>query len=142
MSLMASVSEPGYKATLTNTYINTHSANKMLPYNTSKCKKMIIGNSSGVGINQSLEVDGWNISYDSDGVLCEEYIGYQEMCETAEQKYLGFIISCDAKNIKNIESKKGRVISITRQIIDMVKGLKEYTFQSAIIYIESLIRRS
>ena len=48
------------------------------------------------------------------------YYGQQEIEETATHKYLGFVISNNAKNAPNIDDKKGEVLSTITHIMKMV----------------------
>ena len=64
------------------------------------------------------------------------------MNNVSEQKYLGFVLSEDGSNIKNIESKQKRAIGIIKDIEYMIKNLGKYTFEGGMIYINSLLRSS
>ena len=57
-------------------------------------------------------------------------------------KWFVFILSEDGKNNKNIESLRNKSLGTRKQIFNMVKGLGSYTFECALIYMNSLIRRS
>ena len=59
-----------------------------------------------------------------------------------EQKYLGFTISEDGSNHKNIEEKRKRAIGIIKVIQFLVKGLGKYTIECGMIYLNSLLRSS
>ena len=79
--------------------------------------------------NQTLTVDSWKQSYDENGEMVETYSGEEEIEETETHKYLGFVLSNNARNAPNIEDKKGKAISTTRNIMKMVSGLQTDTFQ-------------
>ena len=64
------------------------------------------------------------------------------MDQVLEQKYLGFIISEDGSNIKNIMSKQKRWFGIIRDIKCLLTGLGKYTFEGGMIYTKSLLRSS
>ena len=130
----AAVTNAGYKATLMNTFINTHTADKMLHFNGPKSKFMKIGKDKETIIDQPLEIDNWKVEHNKNGELIEEFIGKVNMTETTEQKYLGFVISSNATNVANILSKQKKVTITSRQIMNIVKGLDVYTFDSIIIY--------
>ena len=93
----ATVTEAGYKTEIMNAHIVTYTANKMLQFNSTKCKTMKINKSPESVIDQDLKVDNWKASHDKNGVFSEEYGG-----KATEHKYLGFVISSDASNVTNI----------------------------------------
>ena len=64
------------------------------------------------------------------------------MKNVSEQKYLGFVLSEDGSNIKNIEAKQKRAIGIIKDIEYLIKDLGKYTFEGGMIYINSLLRSS
>ena len=64
------------------------------------------------------------------------------MKEVTELKYLGFVVSSDASNVANILDKKNKSFSTIRSINNMIKGLKTYTIQNGLIYMNSLLRSS
>ena len=64
------------------------------------------------------------------------------MKNVKEQKYLGFLISEDGSNIKNIIAKEKRAHGIKKQIQFLMKNLGKYTFESSMIYLNSLLRSS
>ena len=138
----AAVTVAGYKAQVMNTYVNTHTAHKLLQFNAPKCKYMNCGNYDEMYIKQSLEVDSWKITYDKKGNLNESYDGKKEMKEVTEHKYLGFIISSNGSNVADIRSKSKKSIGTIAQIINITKGLGTYTFECTLIYIKSLLRGS
>ena len=136
----ATVTEAGYKTEIMNAHIVTHTANKMLQFNSTKCKTMTISKSPDSVIIQDLKVYNWKVSHDKNGVFSEEYAGKVGMKETTEHKYLGFVISSDASNVPNILEKKGKVAGISRNIINITKCLGSYTFECVLIYLKSMIR--
>ena len=54
--------------------------------------------------------------------------------------YLGHMISKDGRNMPNIFHKTNKSIGTQKQIVKLVESLSIYTFSSAVIYIESLLR--
>ena len=61
------------------------------------------------------------------------------MKEVTELKYLGFVVSSDASNVANISDKKNKLFSTIRSKTKMIKGLKTYTAQNGLIYLNSLL---
>ena len=59
-----------------------------------------------------------------------------------EIKYLGFVVSEDAKNVKNILARRNKSSNTIRNIINMISGLGTYSVESGIIYLKSLLRSS
>ena len=64
------------------------------------------------------------------------------MKNVAHQKYLGFTLSEDGCNVKNIIEKQKRANGIIREIQFLIKGLGKFTFEGAMIYLNSLLRSS
>ena len=83
-------------------------------------------------------MDSWKISYNEEDELIETHSGVFEVEETKTKKYLKFIISNDAKNVVNIESKRGKSISTTRSIMHMVKDLQSNAFECCLTYLHSI----
>ena len=142
MDDMWAVTEEGIKANIMNAYINFHSANKGLQFNTSKCKTLLMGKKQKLYQTKPLEVDSWKYSYDREGNLSESYDGKSQMEEVNSIKYLGFIISSDGTNSENISSKQIKSINTNRQIMNMIQGLETHTFECGLIYFKSLHRGS
>ena len=88
---------------------------------------------------QTLEVDCWDIKYDNEDKLLETEGGKISMEEVSKNKYLGFVVSRDASNVANISDKRNRSFSTIRSITNMIKGLKTYTVQNGLIYLNSLL---
>ena len=59
-----------------------------------------------------------------------------------EQKYLGFVISSDGSNMKQIEVKEKRAIGIIKTIQYLFTRLRKYTIEYGIIYLNLLLRSS
>ena len=49
-------------------------------------------------------------------------------------KYLGFVVSNDAKNVKNILDRRNKSSNTIRNIISMISGLGTYSVESGLIY--------
>ena len=56
--------------------------------------------------------------------------------------YLGSVISKDGSNMPNISHKTNKSIGTQKKIVKLVEPLSIYTFESAVIYVESLLRSS
>ena len=68
----------------------------------------------------TLEVDYWKISYDMEDNLIVTYEGKTDMKLVHEVKYLGFIISEDGGNLKNIQALKNKSIGTIRKILNLI----------------------
>ena len=89
-----------------------------------------------------LYIDNWSEGHDKDDNLIEKFEGKIMMKNVKEQKYLGFTISEDGSNMKNIIAKEKRAYGIKKQIQFLIKNLGKYTFESSMIYVNSLLRSS
>ena len=89
-----------------------------------------------------LFVDKWNLMHTEDGPFYEEFIGKVPMKEENKFVYLGHVLSKDGSNMPNIIHKENKSIGTQRTIVKLVEPLSVYTFESAVIYVESLIRSS
>ena len=69
------VTESGYKTEIMNAHIVTHTANKILQFNATKCKTMKVGKILDTIIDQDIEVDSWIVNHDKKGNFFEEYDG-------------------------------------------------------------------
>ena len=136
------ISEAGYKAEIVNTFMNGNSAEKLLQFNTKKCKYMKIGKHKQSHIPHTLKVDSWNISYDEQEELVETEGNKIDMNEVKEIKYLGFVISNNASNVANISEKQKKSIGTLQSINNLIKGLETYTVKNGLVYLNSLLRSS
>ena len=64
------------------------------------------------------------------------------MTEERTLLYLGHVMSQDGNNLPNIIHKKNKSIGTQKKIVKLVEPLALYTFESAVIYIEALLRSS
>ena len=64
------------------------------------------------------------------------------MMEENSMIYLGHVISKDGSNMPNITHKINKSIGTQKKIVKLVEPLALYTFECAVIYIESLLRSS
>ena len=93
-------------------------------------------------MESELFIDHWSETHDKEGHLIEAFEAKVKMLQVPEQRYLGFIISEDGSNLKNIMSKQKRSFGIIRDIQYLLTGLGKYTFEGGMIYINSLLRSS
>ena len=63
-----------------------------------------------------------------------------EVCK--ELTYLGVEISADGKNMKTILRKRNKNIGKKKQIENLIKPLGMFTFECAMIFLNSLVRSS
>ena len=108
-----------------------------LQFGSEKCVRMHIGKKHKEENCTKVEVDSWKEDVFTDetgkGVMIENHEGKVEMKSVPETKYLGEIISNDAKNERNLKMKTNKALGNIKQIIS---GLNErpygkYTFQAA-----------
>ena len=59
----------GYKASLFNSHLNVHTADKQLQFGPQKCKYINISKSSCQTQKSYLDVDHWDIIYDNDNSI-------------------------------------------------------------------------
>ena len=139
---LAGVSEHGMKAKQLNAYINVKSAEKKLHFGPDKCHTLTISHKSAIIAEDNLYIDNWSEKHDKEDNFIEKFEGKVIMKNVSEQKYLGFIISKDGSNMKNIEAKRNRALGIKKQIQFLLQGLGKYTFEGGMIYLNSLLRSS
>ena len=143
------VSEAGYKAQQLNAIINVKTAEKRLQFGVSKCKSMIVGKNLSNIINTKLSIDQWDVKHvengqSGDSILTETYQGRVDMEQTDQAKYLGLILSNKGSNMPHIKEMKKKSLWITRKIFAKLESLNlgKYYFQSAIIFLNLLLRSS
>ena len=93
-------------------------------------------------INSNLFVDSWKLEHTDSNTFKEEFVGKVPMEETNSLLYLGYMLSNTKSNMPNIIHKKNKSIGTQRQIPKLIELLGCYRFESAMIYIESLLRSS
>ena len=128
------------KAKQLNAFINIKTAEKKLQFGPNKCHTMTISNKKLKTEESDLYIDFWNEKNDKEDKLTETFGGKLKMKNVQEQKYLGFIISMAGSNMKNIIAKDKRAHGIKRDIQHLMQGLGKYTFESSMIYLNSLLR--
>ena len=120
---LAGVSESGVKAKQLNSFLNVKAAEKKLQFGKDKCHTLKIAHKNARNVESELFIDHWSEKHDKEGNLIEAFEGKVKMDQVLEQKYLGFIISEDGSNIKNILSKQKRSFGIIRDIKCLLTGL-------------------
>ena len=140
------VTECGYKTKMMNAFINTKTNLKKLQYGIKKCFKMHVGKSCVKEICPDLFVDGWKLKevteLESGQVnLEDEHDGQHEMKTVEQEKYLGYILSSDGRNVKNISSRKNRAAGSVTQIMSILEDIcfGNYYFEVAIILRNTLL---
>ena len=132
----------GYKAAQLNSYIHVMTANKYLQFGYDKCKAMLVGKKQEDCHVPRLSVDVWDTKNYENGNFSESFIGKKPMKNTDTMTYLGVEISADGKNMKTILQKRNKQIGKKRQITNVLKPLGIYTFECAVIFLNSLVRSS
>ena len=139
------VSECGFKTTMSSAYLALKTDIKKLQFGSSKCKKMHVGRQFEKYKCQGLKVDKWEElevkneeGLDDIKDVCN---GVEIMEEKLEEKYLGYIISADGKNIKNVKARVAKGKGIISRIITLLEGIPfgKFYFKVAIILRESLL---
>ena len=123
-----------------NAFINVKTAEKNLQFGPQKCHTLTIAHKNANIVEMDSFIDQWFERHNEDDHLIEKFEGKVKMKNASEQKYLGFILSEDGSNIKNIEAKEKRAIGIKKDIHFLLNGLGKYTVECAIIYLNSLLR--
>ena len=139
---LAGVSESGVKAVQLNSFLNVKTAEKCLQFGIDKCKTLNISHKSAKSSASELYIDHWSVKHDKEGHLREQFKGKEKIENVSDQKYLGFTISEDGSNKKNIEAKQKRSIGIIKVIQFLVQGLGKYTLECGMIHLNSLLRSS
>ena len=139
------VSECGYKDSMVYSFINTKTNLKKLQFSTNKCNKMHAGKRKTEEACP-LFVDGWKIREvieveTESATLEDEYDGLVKIKEVRVVKYLGDVISQDAKNMKNILARKEKAMGVVTQIISILEEVcfGKYYFEVAMILRNSLL---
>ena len=137
------VAEAGFKSEQLNAFVNVKTADKDLQFGREKCTYMMVSKMKPqYGHRTELFVDTWKLKHLAKGRFEEEFVGKVAMNQENSLMYLGHVLSKDGSNMPNILHKRNKTISTQKQIINLVKPLALYTFESAVIYLESLLRSS
>ena len=105
---IVTISECGHKTAAINAFIDTKASCKKLQFGVQKCKKLHIGKTKSNIKCQNLKIGEWNVKNVKNTELKEKYkedvySGETDIFESEEEKYLGDIISKNAK--KHFKSK-------------------------------------
>ena len=143
------VTEAGLKAQKMNAFINLKTAEKTLQFGPSKCNSMLIGKNTEYVVNSPIIVDNWTVEYmenreTGEVDLKEHYAGLVEVEKTDEQKYLGFVVSCQGNNMANIRQIEKKSIGVVRKVINKLNSLNlgKYYFECSIILMNVILRGS
>ena len=93
-------------------------------------------------LKPALYVDSWKLSHNENQTMEEKFIGKLPMEEKSSLMYLGYVLSQNRSNMPNINHKKNKAKGTQKLIPKLIEPLGMYRFESAIIYIESLLRSS
>ena len=98
-----------------NAFINVKTAEKKLHFGPDKCHTVQIAHRHATIVNSNLYIDKWSETHDKKDHLIETFEVKVRMERVTEQKYLGFVVSEDGSNMKNIEVKEKRAIGIKKK---------------------------
>ena len=100
-------------------------------------------------MNSPLLVDNWSVEHvenpaTGDTELVETYTGQVQIGQTAEQKYLGFILSSSGDNMANIRALQKKSIGIIRKIFTKLHSLnlQQYYFEVGMTFMNVMLRSS
>ena len=140
---LVGVSEAGFKAEQLSAFVNVKTADKDLQFGPAKCKYMIISKVKHQSFHKpQLTVDTWKLKHTKSGNMIEEFQGKVELKEEESLMYLGYMLSNKGSNMPNIIHKRNKSIGTQKQIPRLIEKLGPYRFESAMIYIEALLRSS
>ena len=143
MDDLLGVAEAGYKSEQLNVFVNVKTADKDLQFGSDKCSFMMVFKMKPKDYhNTELFVDSWEMTHKPNGQFEEKYVGKVKMSQEKSFMYLGHMLSNDGSNMPNIIHKKNKTISTQKQITRLAEPLALYTFESAVVYIESIFRSS
>ena len=76
--------------------------------------------------------------------LKEIYCGQTEVEKTANQKYLGFVLSNTGDNMVNIREIRNKSIGVVKSTLNKLNSLnlKKYYFECAVILLNVMVRSS
>ena len=137
------VSIVGHKAEQLNGFVNVKTAEKDLQFGSEKCNYMIVSKVKSDASNISeLFVDSWQLQHTEEGDTEENFIGKVRMEEKDSLLYLGYMLSQKGSNLPNIGHKNQKSIGTQNQIPKLIEPLGPYRYESAFIYLQSLLRSS
>ena len=144
---LVSVSRCGIESVRMNAFLNAKTNLKKLQYGEDKCHKLHVGKKTEICPN--LLIDTWTVKaadeyqtnvfdlIDEEGNQCEVQ---NSDCE----RYLGDLISTDAKNIKNILARKSKGQGILKAILSKLEDIcfGPYYFEVPMMFRQSLFLNS
>ena len=137
------ITEAGHKTTQLNAFVNVKAADKDLQFENEKCKSKIVSKRNPYSFQTpALCVDSWKIVHKEHGDIKETYTGKEIMQNEDSLMYLGHVISKKGRNKKNILHKGNKAIGTEKLILKLIQNMGPYTFEGALIYIQTLIRNS
>ena len=141
---LACITNCGIETVKTNAYINAKTNLKKLQFGPDKCHKMHIGKKKVYC--PELRIDCWKMNStdeiktkSKEKIEMDYFDGSIEMGESAEERYLGDIITHDGSNKKNITARKGKGFGIIEKIMEM---LQELSFGPSYFEVANLLRHS
>jgi hypothetical protein len=109
----------------------------------------LVGKNTENTVNSELYVDSWKVEYQEnpntgEDDLIETYMGPTPIKMTAQQKYLGFVLSSIGDNMANISQIKKKSIGTVRKIMNRLNSLnlQKYYFECAAVLMNSMLRGS
>jgi hypothetical protein len=99
---LAGVRESGVNAKQLNAYLNVKTAGKKLQFGPDKCHTLEITHKNVTCSQSDLYIDHWSENHGTEGNLNKQFEGQVKMVNVPEQKDLGYILSEDKSNMKNI----------------------------------------
>ena len=123
------ISECGYKAVMSNSYMQSKTRSKKLQFGSSKCMKIHIGKQHEDFKSHNVYVDSWEetetTNTETGNTQVEDIcIGEEIMEEKDEEKYLGDVISKDGRNLKNIKARINKGKGIVKKILNILEGTR------------------
>ena len=101
------ISEAGYVSNQLNSYVNVKTSETNLQFGPDKCKTMIISKRKPESfLKLNLKVDAWEVTHAENGDIIEELKGKGDMKEEDSLMYLGYMLSNNGDNMKNIIHKR------------------------------------
>ena len=133
-----------------NAFINAQLAIKKLRLGAKKCITLQVGTKHEEFKHVPLFVDGWSVknvdSYDNEASQWEDTYDkhMKEISHLNSEKYLGQILSSDAKNTKNITKLRNKGIGIKNKIVQILQNIPGgvYNFDIAMIFRSSYLLSS
>ena len=131
---------------LVNIYTNEEISKRKLQLSKDKCKRMHIEPKSSKSINKcdELYIDNWSVIVSkSEGRSSKlvDVFNQQVVIKSVESMdYLGDVVSCDATNTLNIQSRVTKGQGVITDILQIIEGIYfgEFTFEAFIMLRSSL----